>query len=284
VQGRVRYRGGEALDTAALLALAVRTPDGVSVSVADVAHVEERAIQGEIRRRDQRYARTIAFEYRGPRRVGDRFVKALVEGTELPPGYTMEDGLGLFLTRKQESEIGAAILLALVLVTMVSAALFESLLLPLVALLSIPLSFSAIPFTFWATGESFDRTAYVGLILLAGIAVNNALLLVHRAGRLLRRTGDPVAAARRAAVERSRPILLTTATSIAGLVPLIVDAGAATSATWRSLALSATAGLAASALFTLLVVPCLFVLLSRRPRLPRFRPPRIPALAKGETV
>jgi HAE1 family hydrophobic/amphiphilic exporter-1 len=280
--GRVRYAGGEAMEAAGLMAMLVRTAGGVAVPVGDLATLEDRAVPGEIRRRDQRYERTVTFEYRGPGRVGDRFVKSLVENTELPPGYTLEDGLGLFLTGAQEKEIGTAVALSLALVAMVSAALFESLLLPFVALLAVPLSFAGIPFTFWATGESFDRTAYVGLILLAGIAVNNALLLVHRAGRVLRNTGDPLEAARRAAVERAAPIVLTTATSVVGLLPLVFDGGAATSGTWRSLALSATAGLSASAVFTLLVIPCLFVLLARRKRPPRLAAPALPIALKGD--
>jgi HAE1 family hydrophobic/amphiphilic exporter-1 len=211
--------------------------------------------------------------------VGDRFVKSVVENTQMPPGYEMEDGLGLFLTAAEETGIRRGIGLALVFVTIVSAALFESLLLPFVAMLSVPLSFVAIPFTFWATGESFDRTAYVGLILLAGIAINNALLLVHRAGRLHRRLGDARAAAHRAAVERVRPILLTTATSVAGLLPLLRQGEEALSGTWRSLALSATAGLLASAAFTLFVIPCLFTLLARFARPAR---PAALVLAKGE--
>lgn len=282
VIGRVRFAAGEAMDAAGLMAMLVRTADGAAVPVGHLARLEDRAVPGEIRRRDQRYERTVTFEYRGPSRVGDRFVKSLVENTELPPGYTLEDGLGVFLTSAEEKEIGAAVAMSLVLVAMVSAALFESVLLPFVALLSVPLSFAGIPFTFWATGESFDRTAYVGLILLAGIAVNNALLLVHRAGRLLRNTGDPVESARRAAVERAAPIVLTTATSVAGLVPLIFDGGAATSGTWRSLALSATAGLTASAAFTLLVVPCLFVLLARRKPPRRVAAPAFPFALKGD--
>jgi multidrug efflux pump subunit AcrB len=280
--GRVRFAGGETMEASGLMTMLVRTAGGASVPVGDLATLEDRAVPGEIRRRDQRYERTVTFEYRGPSRVGDRFVKSLVENTELPPGYTLEDGLGLFLTSAQEKEIGTAVAMSLVLVAMVSAALFESLLLPFVALLSVPLSFAGIPFTFWATGESFDRTAYVGLILLAGIAVNNALLLVHRAGRLLRNTGDPLEAARRAAVERAAPIVLTTATSVAGLFPLIFDGGAATSGTWRSLALSATAGLTASAVFTLLVIPCLFVLLARRRRPRRLAAPAFPIALKGD--
>jgi HAE1 family hydrophobic/amphiphilic exporter-1 len=280
VIGRVGFADGEALDATGLMEMLVWTPDGAAVPVAELARLEDRAVPGEIRRRDQRYERTVTFEYRGPSRVGDRFVKSLVENTQLPPGYSLEDGLGVFLTSAQEHEIGSAVALSLVLVAMVSAALFESLRLPFVALLSVPLSFAGIPFTFWATGESFDRTAYVGLILLSGIAVNNALLLVHRAGRLLRSTGDSWEAARRAAVERAAPILLTTATSVAGLIPLILDRGA-TSGTWRSLALSATAGLTASAVFTLLVIPCLFVLLTRRKR-PSLVASAFPHALKGD--
>ena len=264
ITGRVRFSGGRALEARHLLETSVRTSAGVPVPLGEVLRLSERELPGEIRRRDQRYERAVTFEYRGPARVGDRVVRSIVENTELPPGYTLEDGLGFFLSSEEESEIWRGLLLAVALVAMVSAALFESALLPIVALLSIPLSFVGIPFAFWATGESFDRTAYVGLILLAGIAINNALLLVHRAGRLLHRTGNGAEAARRAARERLRPILLTTATSVAGLVPLLWQGDAQAAATWRSLALSATAGLLASAGFTLLVIPCLFTLLTRR--------------------
>ncbi len=262
--GRVRFEGGDDLTVAELKELGVRTPAGAMVPVTMLADLSERALPGEIRRRDQRYERLIDFDYRGPRRVGDRYVRSVVDHTEMPPGYELEDGLGLFLTAEDESQIRLGIAFSLLLITMVSAALFESLLLPFVAMLSVPLSFVAIPFTFWATGESFDRTAYVGLILLAGIAINNALLLVHRAGRLHRRLGDAGRAARRAAVERVRPIVLTTLTSVAGLIPLLASGTDAMSATWRALALSATAGLAASSAFTLFVIPCLFTMLARR--------------------
>lgn len=283
VTGRIRFAGGEDLPVTELLELLVTTPAGARVRLGDLARIEERGLPGEIRRRDQAYERQIRFEYRGPRRVGDRLVRSLVENTSLPAGYEMEDGLGLFLTSAQENEIHLGIAFALVLITIVSAALFESLVLPFVAMLSVPLSFVAIPFTFWATGDSFDRTAYVGLILLAGIAINNALLLVHRAGRLHRRLGDATGAARRAAVERARPILLTTATSVAGLVPLIWQGQEAMSGTWRSLALSATAGLIASAAFTLFVIPCLFALLARRRP---HGPAAVPSLRllKGDTA
>jgi HAE1 family hydrophobic/amphiphilic exporter-1 len=152
--------------------------------------------------------------------------------------------------------------MAMLFIYMITAALFESIVLPFVALLAVPLSFVGVALAFWITGEPFDRTAYVGLILLAGIAINNALLFVHRAGVVRRRLRDARAAARRAALERVRPILMTTATSVAGLVPLAWSVDSNAVAGWRSLALAGTGGLLASALFTLTVIPALFVLLT----------------------
>ncbi len=266
VPARIRYGDGRSLTREELLAAFQSTNRGVAVPFESVMRVEERPVQAEIRRHRQQYERLVTFDYRGPRRAGNNFVQSFLAGTALAPGYTVEDGLGLFLTRTEERELGVALALALGLVYMVAAALFESLRLPFVALLALPFGFVGISATFWATGESFDRAAYVGLILLAGIAINSALLLVHRAGSLLRRGLHRTPAIRRAALERCRPILMTTATSVAGLLPLAIanDTGAAD--TWRALALAACSGLAAAALATLAVVPALFVWFAPRER------------------
>lgn len=125
----------------------------------------------------------------------------------------------------------------------------------------MPLSFSGIPLLFWVLDLSFDRTAFIGLILLAGVAINNGLLLVHRAATLVRRTGEVESSARRAALERGRPILMTTVTSVAGLLPLAIGGDPATGLEWRALAWSATAGLLGSAAITLWVVPAMFSVL-----------------------
>ncbi|MFN8546433.1 MAG: efflux RND transporter permease subunit [Candidatus Eisenbacteria bacterium] len=260
VSARIRMAGGEALSPEALLATRVPTSTGVSVPLSEVARLEERPVPSEIRRHDQQYERMVTFDFRGPRPIADRFVRSFVEGTSLPPGYTLEDGLSLFLTSKEERAIGLALAFALLLIYLVSAALFESLLLPFVALLAVPLGFIGIAFTFWAAKLPFDRTAYVGLILLAGIAVNNSLLWVHRAGDLYRRTGNARHAALRASSERWVPILMTTLTGVAGLLPLAIGVDPGTSGDWRTLALSTTAGLTTSSLVTLTVVPALFLL------------------------
>lgn len=263
IPARVRWNDGSAPDPAEIGRSFLVTEDGRRIPMQKLFRTEDRPVQTEIRRRDQQYERGVAFDFRGPRRVGSRFVTSLVEGTELPPGYTLEEGMGVYLGRDQEREILWAVLFALTLVYLVAAALFESLLLPFVALLSVPLSFVGIPLLFWATGDPFDRTAYIGLVLLVGIAINTALLFVHRAGKLHSRGVGAAQAAARAARERARPILLTTATSVAGLLPLALfgDPGAGDS--WRALALSASAGLLASSFVTLWILPPLFVLTAR---------------------
>lgn len=264
VPARIRYAGGQALTREQLLASFQRTAGGVAVPFATVLRVDERPVLPEIRRDRQQYERHVTFDYRGPRPVANAFVRAFLRGTDVPPGYSVEDGLGIFLTRREERQLGVALGLAFVLVYMVAAALFESLRLPFVALLALPLGFIGIAITFWATRTPFDRAAYVGLILLAGIAINSALLLVHRAGSLLRRGLSSAAAIRRAALERCRPIVMTTATSLAGLLPLAWAGDAGAADTWRGLALAACSGLTAAALATLAVVPALFLILAPR--------------------
>jgi HAE1 family hydrophobic/amphiphilic exporter-1 len=277
LSGRVRLGDGRPLAPAELLALRVPAEGGALVRVDGLIDLELRPVQGEITRRDQQYERNVTFEFRGPWKVGNRFLDGITQTTELPPGYTMEEGSGLRMARRDERSILGALLLAVILIYMVSAALFESVRLPVVAILSVPFGFILVPLVVWALDEPFDRTAYVGLILLAGVAVNSALLYVHRAGALLRRTGDAAASARRAALERRRPILMTTATSVAGLLPLALGDPSAASG-WRALSLSASAGLVASALVTLCVLPSLFAVLVRPASIGRGRDLTLPTM------
>ena len=267
IRGRLRLGDGLPATPEELAAVPIPRRGAAQAEPVPLRHlltIEERPVQAEIRRRDQQYERRVTFDFRGPGKVGNRFVRSFVEGTELPDGYVLEEGSGLYLGREEEREVWQALLLSLLLIFIVSAALFESMLFPFVALLSVPLSFTGIPFLFWGLGESFDRTAFIGLILLAGVAINNSLLLVHRAATLARRTGLVRQAARRAASERWRPILMTTATSVAGLLPLAVGGDPSTGLEWRAMAWSATAGLVGSAAVTLWIVPAMFAVLGGR--------------------
>ena len=153
--------------------------------------------------------------------------------------------------------------LALLLVYMVTAALFESLLQPICVLLTVPMALIGVFLTFYLVDASFTREAYIGVIMMLGIVVNNAILLVDhvngvRAGRPELPLADAVL---QGTLERVRPILMTTATTVLGLLPLVVFGDAAGSNIWDALALVLIGGLLASTLFVLTVTPALYGLL-----------------------
>ena len=154
---------------------------------------------------------------------------------------------------------------ALLLVFIVTAALFESLWQPLIVIVAVPLALIGVFLIFWATDANFDRSAYIGLVLMIGIVVNNSILLVDNMNRL-RRAGLPLReAAAKGAEQRLRPVLITSSAALAGLLPMIW--GGETSGLWYSLALATIGGLSASTLLVLFIIPSLFTL--SRKHLPR---------------
>jgi HAE1 family hydrophobic/amphiphilic exporter-1 len=143
---------------------------------------------------------------------------------------------------------------------MVMAALFESLLHPFTILLTLPLAGVGVVFAFLLIGEPLSVMAYIGIILLVGIAVDNAIVLIDYINRL-RSDGMP----RREAIlqggrDRLRPILMTTATTILGLLPLTIGIGEG--ARLRApMAIAVIGGMVTSTLLTLVVIPVVYELI-----------------------
>ncbi|MDT8437245.1 MAG: efflux RND transporter permease subunit [Gemmatimonadota bacterium] len=249
----VKLSGFADLDLLALRDLRVPAGDG-SVRLADVARVERREVLSRIVREDQQYQRTVAWEFRGPRKLGDLIRDAAIEATDLPPGYQIETEEEWRWTEEERTQVWLAIGFAVLLIYMVTAALFESLAAPLVVLLTLPLALIGVFLIFFYTDATFTRTAYIGTIMMAGIVVNNAILLVHHIGEL-RALLPAREAILRGALERVRPILMTTCTTVFGLLPLILFAGSQDENIWNALALATIGGLLSSTLFVLVAIP-----------------------------
>jgi HAE1 family hydrophobic/amphiphilic exporter-1 len=151
-------------------------------------------------------------------------------------------------------------MIALLLVFMVLAGTFESLVHPLTILASVPLALVGVAIALVPVGKPIGVMSVIGLIVLAGIAVNDAILLVQTARHLMAEgLGRKVALARAASI-RLRPIMMTTLTTVLALFPLAVGRGDA--AQLRSpLALTIIGGILASTVFSLLVIPCLYFIL-----------------------
>lgn len=237
---------------------------GRSVPLESLARLSLSPGPSEIRRVGQQRVAVVSANLEGLdlSSVSRRITEALSD-LELPPGTRV--GLG-GQNREMRASFGSlrlALLLAVFLVYIVMASQFESLLHPLAILLVIPLGMIAVVCVLLLAGTSLSVVVFIGAIVLAGIMVNNAIVLVDYINRL-RRRGLP----RREAVVlagrvRLRPILMTTLTTILGLLPMALGFGEGAEIR-VPMAVTVIAGLGFSTVVTLVVIPVLYTLLDRK--------------------
>lgn len=189
-------------------------------------------------------------------------IRKATASIELPDNYR------ILVTGEEEkrqesmSSLGFALLLSIVLVYMVMASQFESLIHPFTILLTIPLAVVGSILIFFLLGKTLNIMALIGIIMLAGIAVNNSIILVDRINQLIRDGLPRGEAILHASQQRIRPILMTSLTTVLALLPLTFGFGE--SASLRSpMALAVIGGLVTSTLLTLLVIPCVYDILDR---------------------
>ncbi len=255
---RIKMLGHEELNLEDLQNLLLKTPTGEKVRLNQVANIGARKVMAQIVREEQQYVRDIAFEYRGPWKYGNRLVENLITNTKLPHGYKLERKKFFFLTEEEKTRIYWVLAFALLLVFMVTAGLFESLLQPLIILLTVPLALVGVFLIFYLTNTNFDRSAYIGVILLAGIVVNNSIILVHHINNLRHKGRNLLDAVVQGTLDRVRPIMMTSATTILGLLPLVLFVQPDKSI-WYALSLATIGGLLSSTLLVLVVIPVLLV-------------------------
>nr|PZN91012.1 MAG: AcrB/AcrD/AcrF family protein [bacterium] len=184
-------------------------------------------------------------------------------------GYTLPDGYSLILGGEEEAirennrQLTIVILLAVFLVFVVLAVQYESLVNPFVIMFAIPLSLIGVGIALWIAQVPLSAPVLLGVILLAGIVVNNAILLVEYTENFRKeRGGSMEEAVIDAGAVRLRPILMTTITTVLGMLPLALGLGEG-SEMMRPLAVAVVGGLTVSTLLTLFVVPCAYVIFNR---------------------
>jgi HAE1 family hydrophobic/amphiphilic exporter-1 len=259
----VKVAGYRDFDLLNLRELRIPMEQGGDLRLTDVARVDQRDVLASIRREDQQYERTVAWEFRGPIKLGDLVRDAVVNAMELPPGYRIEEDDSWRWSEEERVQVYLILGFAILLIYMVTAGLFESLAAPFVVLLTLPLALIGVfliffyanaTFTRFYANATFTRTAYIGTIMMGGIVVNNAILIVYHIGELRTRM-ETQAAILQGTLERVRPILMTTLTTVLGLLPLVVFAGGQDSNIWNALALATIGGLISSTVFVLIAIP-----------------------------
>ena len=189
-------------------------------------------------------------------------IRAALADLEMPEGFSIYFGGEYEEQQKAQRDFLLAILMALALIYMVMAAQFERFVDPLIVMAAVPTAAVGVVPAMLVTGTTFNLQSLMGVVMLTGIAVNSAIVLVDYINLLRREEGMPVrAAVIEAARLRLRPILMTTATTVLGLLPLsfAIGSGAELQA---ALARVVVGGLLASTLITLVLIPAIYVLVA----------------------
>lgn len=248
------------MDVKTLQDALIQTRRGEYFRLGEITFLEEKIIAGSIDREDQQYRFTVSWEFRGPYKAANRYEEAIYNNLELPPGFTavLEDA-GRFMTQEEKGQISVAIILSLFIIFMILASLYESLIQPFFILCAVPLALIGVFIAFVLADFPFDASAYIGVILLGGIVVNNSILLVDHIN-LKRKQGVPfLEAVLKGSRERIRPILMTTSTTVLGMLPLVlIQMEVERRKIWSTLALTTVGGLISSTFFILIVIPILY--------------------------
>lgn len=253
-----------------LKAVSLLTPMGVRVPLMDIASIEIQKGPVSISRANQERFVTVTGDVFG-RSAGD-VNKELKNKLK---SYNLTDAYSIKFTGEDEQMVEAfadltlALVLAVLLVYMVMAIQFESLVHPLTIMFSVPVAYSGSIIGLAITGNPLSVPAFIGVIMLAGIVVNNAIVLVDYINTLRERGYGREEAILKAGPTRLRPILMTTLTTILAMIPLALGIGEGAEA-MAPMAIVVIFGLTTSTLLTLLIVPvvyCMFDRLSKKDRI-----------------
>lgn len=243
-----------------LKSLPITNPMGMKIPLGDIAEVTVEKSPVSIFREDQSRVVNVTSQ------ILDRDTESVVEDIEsmmkdysMPYGYSYSFEGQYKEMKKAYSDLYKSLALALVLVFMILASQFESFIQPIVIMLSVPLAFSGGALALLITGKHLSVPAIVGGMILAGIVVNNAIVLVDYINTLRKSGEERDEAILKAGSTRLRPILMTTLTTVLGLIPLAVRKGEG-SEIQSPMAITLIGGLILSTILTLVFIPVMYTL------------------------
>ncbi len=222
------------------------------LKVDEVATIEKQEVMARIQKQDQTYTRTVSFEYLGSYKNGNDFLVEVLDDLPVPVGITASRPTYNFFNRNDGQGMSLAITLfmAVFCVWMVVSALLESWSASWAVILAVPLSALGIMYGVMEHDIAFDRGAISGALLCIGVVVNNSILLMHRRLEAKQQGVNGFRAWLQVYRDKTRSVVLTSVTTIGGLMPLILFGG---SEFWRNMAIVVSWGLGLSALLLILL-------------------------------
>jgi HAE1 family hydrophobic/amphiphilic exporter-1 len=239
--------------------LILTTKDGTNVLLGQVADFKYDLGPSEVWRKDKTRVIQVSANI-GSISLGKavKEIRKAVKDVKFPENYYYEFGGNYKELVESQRQFLPIVALMLVLVYMVLASLYESYTQPFIIMISVPLAMIGITFSLWITHTTVSMGVVVGIIMLGGIVVNNAIILVDRVNGLKQKGMNSVKAIVLSGQSRLRPILMTTTTTILGLLPMAIERSES-AGLWSPLAITVIGGLTSSTILTLFIIPCIYI-------------------------
>jgi len=244
--------------------ITIATPTGAAVLLDYLVTMEKVEGMASVDRNNRQRSVTVTTQIFG-RDMGNvsADLQKTIDGIALPEGYSFELGGQYEMMTDTFSALFLALLLSVILVYMVMAGQFESFINPFIIMFSIPLAFTGSSLILFLTGKTLNVASLIGVIVLVGIVVNNAIVLIDYIGQLRNEGMEMKEAVLKAGPTRLRPILMTALTTILGLLPLFVSTSQGAEMQ-SSMAAVVMGGLLTSTVLTLIFIPVLYLVVHER--------------------
>ena len=256
---KVRYELKDRSSIEAIENMYIPNGFGSNIRICDIATIKESAIPPTIERKDRQRIVTVNAVMKDGEALSDgvELGEKIIKGMDIPNDVIVQVAGSYEDQQDSNRDLGILGILILILVFIVMAAQFESLTYPFIIMISVIFAFSGVIFALLLTGTSLNVMSILGGIMLIGIVVKNGIVLIDYSQLLRERNYGLIRAATAAAKSRLRPILMTSLTTILGMVPMAISQGVG-SEMWRPLGISVIGGLAVSTMLTLIYVPSMF--------------------------
>ncbi len=238
---------------------------GMPVRLKDVATVSEEFASPQIERENRQRVVSVEGSMGAGVALGDAVaeVNAMLADYDVPTGLTLELGGSIEDQGDAFSDIALLLVLIIVLVYIVMATQFESLVYPFIIMFTIPFAMSGVFIALWLTHTPLSLIALIGAIMLVGIVTKNGIVMVDYMNLLVERGSSVSDAVITGGKSRLRPVLMTSLTTVLGMLPMSMGLGEG-SETWQPMGIAVVGGLLMSTLITLFIVPSLYAMLEGR--------------------
>ncbi|HEY4556188.1 MAG TPA: efflux RND transporter permease subunit, partial [Lysobacter sp.] len=261
----MRFAGAESYAAEDLSAFNVRAPDGRTVPLMSMVDVQVRPASSRIERMNRQTTLRIKATPMGETTMPDarKAIEEALKSVAFPPGYSHTfDSARFFDESVMVKQMMFNLAIALIMIYVVMAAVFESLLFPSAIMSGVVFSVFGVFWLFWITGTEFNIMAFIGILVLMGVVVNNGIVMIEHINNLRRRGMSRTDALVDGSRERLRPILMTMGTAILAMIPIgLSTGGSADEISYYPMARAIAGGLAFSTVVSLLFLPTIYAML-----------------------